>query len=75
MILDFGKEVSAIIDALGLDPSEVSPEQGMRVAMVLVAVLDRGLSRERERCIGIVQRSRNVIRPSEVVAEIRKPLR
>lgn len=75
MILNFGKEVSAIFDALDLNPEEVTPEQGMRVAMVLVAVFDRGLSQERERVIRIIQRSRNVINPMQVVAEIRRPLR
>lgn len=75
MIFDFGKEVSAIIDALDLDRDEVPPEQGIRVAMVLVAVFDRGLSTERERVIQIIQRSRNVINPMQVVSEIRRPLR
>lgn len=73
MILDFGKEVSAIIDALGLDPSEVPPERGMRVAMILVAVLDRGLSQEQRRVLDII--ARKALNASELRAEITRPVR
>lgn len=73
MIFDFGKEVSAIIDALDLDPDGVPPERGMRVAMILVAVFDRGLSQERQRCLGIV--ARKALNAAAVREEIQRPLR
>lgn len=73
MILDFRKEVSAILDALDLDPTEVPPERGMKVAMILVAVLDRGMSTERQRCIGIV--ARKAMNAAAVRAEIERPVR
>mgnify|MGYP000887867507 CR=1 FL=1 len=73
MILDFGKEVSAIIDALGLDPAEVPPERGMRVAMILVTVLDRGMSQERQRCLGIL--ARKAMNAAALREEINRPVR
>lgn len=73
MIFDFGKEVSAIIDALGLDPSEVSPAQGMQVAMVLVTVLDKGISGERARILDIV--ARKALNAAALRAEINRPVR
>jgi hypothetical protein len=73
MILDFGKEVSAIIDALGLDPASVDMDRGMKVAMVLVTVLDKGMSAERERIIRIVQQ--HAMNPMPLVERIRRPLR
>lgn len=73
MILNFGKEVSAIIDALGLDPSEVPPERGMRVAMILVSVLDKGMMAERQRCLGIV--ARKAMNAAAVREEINRPVR
>jgi hypothetical protein len=73
MIFDFGKEVSAIIDALGLDPAEVPPDRGMRVAMILVMVLDKGISQERRRCLDIV--ARKAMNAAAVRAEINRPTR
>lgn len=73
MILDFGKEVSAIIDALGLDTAEVPPEQGMRVAMILVSVLDKGVSSERRRILDIV--ARKAMNASALRAEITRAIR
>lgn len=73
MILDFGKEVSAIIDALGLKPEDVPPESGMKVAMILVAVLDRGLSEERRRVLDII--ARKALNAAELRAEITRPMR
>lgn len=73
MIINFGKEVSAIIDALGLDPSEVSPERGMGVAMVLVSVLDKGISQERQRILSII--ARKALNAADLRAEINRPLR
>lgn len=73
MIFDFGKEVSAIIDALGLKPEAVDPKQGMAVAMVLVAVLDRGMSTERRRCLDIV--ARKAMNAAAVREEINRPMR
>lgn len=73
MILDFGKEVSAILDALDLDPAEVPPERGMRVAMILISVLDRGMSQERQRCLGIV--ARKAMNAAAVREEINRPIR
>ncbi|RUV23452.1 hypothetical protein EOA60_20850 [Mesorhizobium sp. M1A.F.Ca.IN.020.06.1.1] len=73
MILDFGKEVSAIIDALDLKPADVPPERGMKVAMILVAVLDRGLSEERRRVLDII--ARKALNAAELRAEITRPVR
>ena len=70
MIFDFGKEVSAIIDALDLDPAEVPPDRGMRVAMILVMVLDKGISQERRRCLDIV--ARKAMNAADVRAEINR---
>lgn len=72
MIFDFGKEVSAIIDALDLDSSDIPPDRGMRVAMILVAVLDRGISQERRRCLGIV--ARKAMNAAAVREEINRPM-
>ncbi|TGP28224.1 hypothetical protein EN875_032215 [Mesorhizobium sp. M2D.F.Ca.ET.232.01.1.1] len=73
MILDSGKEVSAILDALDLDPSEVPPERGMRVAMVLVAVLDRGIGQEQRRILNII--AHKALNAAELRAEITRPRR
>ncbi|TJV51137.1 MAG: hypothetical protein E5Y01_16245 [Mesorhizobium sp.] len=73
MILDFGKEVSAIIGALDLDPAEVPPERGMRVAMVLVAVLDRGIGQEQRRILDII--ARKALNAADLRAEIQRPRR
>lgn len=73
MILNFGKEVSAIIDALGLDPAEVPSEHGMRVAMILVTVLDKGVSAERARILDIV--ARKAMNAAALRAEINRPIR
>lgn len=73
MIFDFGKEVSAIIDALGLDAAEVPPERGMRVAMILVSVLDKGISSERHRCLDII--ARKAMNAAAVREEINRPMR
>lgn len=73
MIFDFGKEVSAIIDALDLDPLDVPQERGMRVAMILLTVLDRGMSAERRRCLDIV--ARKAMNAAAVREEINRPIR
>jgi len=73
MIFNFGKEVSAIIDALDLKPEDVPPERGMKVAMILVAVLDRGLSEERRRVLDII--ARKALNAAELRAEITRPMR
>ena len=73
MILDFGKEVSAILDALDLDPAEVPPDRGMRVSMILISVLDLGMSQERQRCLGIF--ARKAMNAAAVREEINRPIR
>jgi hypothetical protein len=70
MVLDFAKEVSAIIEALNLDPADVPPEKGMRVAMILVSVLDRGLHQEQSRILDIV--ARKALNAADLRAEIQR---
>ena len=41
MILDFGKEVSAIIDALDLKPADVTPERGLKVATTTNPIVEK----------------------------------
>lgn len=76
MIFSFNKEIDDIIAALDLSEdlsADISRNSGMKLAMILVGVLDRGMGMERDRCIRIVQKlSLNAM---DVTKEIRKPLR
>jgi hypothetical protein len=73
MMIDTTKEVDRLLEVFRIHGGH--DELGIMLAMEAVALIDRGMAMERERVVGIVQRSRNVIRPMEVVAEIRRPLR
>ncbi|HTV69789.1 MAG TPA: hypothetical protein VMF90_14740 [Rhizobiaceae bacterium] len=69
MIIDMSKECAEIEQLVK------SGKTGLDLAFALAKILDRGMAQERERCIRIVQRNRNVINPMLVVAEIRRPVR
>jgi hypothetical protein len=51
----------------------IEEEDGMKIAMALFRVWDKGIGWERERIIPIIQRM--AVNPQPIVAAIRKPLR
>ena len=72
MILSFHEEVAKIEDVFG---TTLTSEKGLELSMILVGLLDRGMSTERRRIIGMLQQNRNVMNVRQVVDDINKPLR
>lgn len=80
MMLDFHKEIAEIVAALGLEiddsdanPDAVTSRECMEIAFVLVSVFDKGMAKERRRCLDIV--ARKAMNAAAVRAEIERPLR
>ena len=68
MILSFDREISEIANAIGCE--QFDSNTGMKIAMILATVFDKGLSDERDRNIRIVQKM--AMSPMPIVTEMRK---
>jgi hypothetical protein len=73
MIFNADKTVDEILKVLDIDRAAITPEQGMKLTVILFKQFDQGVSWERDRVIPIVQRM--AISPMPIVNAIRKPIR
>ncbi len=70
MILNFTKEVKELEQLFG---QELSGADGLKAAMILAVVYDRGLGDMKARCLNIV--ARKSLNAAEVREEINRPIR